>query len=164
MIPEVPHPERVPTWVRLGLVALAVPQLVTGAWAVLSPRHWFDRFPGFDPRLVAAEPPYNAHLATDAGAGFLATGVVLVGAALWYHRHAVTLALVTYLAFAVPHLAYHAANPAPGLTGAENALNVAALAVGAAFPLVLLWGAHHRGSTAPGDRAAVEQSQGPSAR
>jgi len=33
------------------------------------------------PRLVAAEPPYNAHLATDAGAGLLASGLVLLVAA-----------------------------------------------------------------------------------
>ena len=55
-------------WVRLGMVVtLAVPQLVTGLWAVIATRNWFERFPGVDPRLVAAEPPFNAHLATDAG-------------------------------------------------------------------------------------------------
>jgi hypothetical protein len=144
MIPDVAPQDRAPTWVRIGLVALAVPQLFTGIWAVLRPEHWFERFPGLDPRLVAAEPPFNAHLATDAGAGFLATGVVLAGAAMWAHRHGVVLALATYLAFAVPHLAYHAANPAPGLTSAQDAQNVATLAVGVALPVVLLWGVRRR--------------------
>jgi hypothetical protein len=66
-------------WVRLGLVALAVPQVVTGTWALVDASHWFDHFPGFDPRLAAAEPPFNAHLATDAGAGFLARSSVHPG-------------------------------------------------------------------------------------
>jgi hypothetical protein len=80
------HPNRtavVATWVRIGLVALAVPQAVTGLWAILDPSGWFTEFPGFDPRLVAADPPYNAHLANDTGAGFLATAVALSLAAWW---------------------------------------------------------------------------------
>lgn len=130
----------VPLWVRLGLVALAVPQAFTGGWALLDGSGWFDSFPGFDPRLVAAEPPFNAHLSADAGAGFLATAVALVLAAWWGERRVVWLALATYAAFAVPHLVYHWANPAPGLSGAEDVRNVMMLAVAAAFPLVLWWG------------------------
>lgn len=136
--------DRAPVWVRLGLVALAVPQAITGVWAVVSPSNWYDRFPGFDPRLAAADPPYNSHLATDAGAGFLATAVVLTVAAVWGSRSGAFLALVTYLAFAIPHLVYHTANPAPGLTDAEDIRNVIVLAVAVAFPLVLAWGARHR--------------------
>lgn len=136
--------DRVGSWVRIGLVALAVPQLVTGLWAVLSPSHWYEHFPGAGPALVSADGPFNAHLASDAGAGFLATGVALVGAALWARRGGTVLALVTYLAFAVPHLAYHAANASPGLTNAENTRNVLTLAIAAGFPVVLLWGARRR--------------------
>jgi len=124
-------PDRIANWVRVVLfVGLAVPQLVTGVWAVLAPESWFDRFPGLDPRLVAAEPPFNAHLATDAGAGFLATGLAVAVAALLAHRVGVIVALVAYLGFAVPHALYHAASPAPGLSGAEDAVNVALLASG----------------------------------
>jgi hypothetical protein len=133
-------PEPVATWVRAGLVALAVPQLVTGVWAIADPTGWYRNFPGFDPRLVAAEPPFNHHLAVDAGAGFLATAVALLLAAWWAERRIILLALATYLAFAVPHLAYHAANPAPGLTDPENARNIVTLTIAAALPLVLLWG------------------------
>ena len=137
-------PEPVANWVRAGLVALAAPQLVTGVWAIFDPTGWYRNFPGFDPRLVAAEPPFNHHLAVDAGAGFLATAVALLLAAWWAERRVVLLALATYLAFALPHLAYHAANPAPGLTDAENARNVATLVIAAAFPVVLLWGLARR--------------------
>jgi hypothetical protein len=131
----------VPRWVRLGLfVLLAVPQLVTGAWAVIAAKNWYESFPGVDPRLVAAEPPFNAHLATDAGAGFLATGVALAFAAVWGRRSGIVVALVAYASFAIPHFVYHAANPAPGLTGAEDAFNVALLASGLVFAAVLAWG------------------------
>jgi hypothetical protein len=131
----------VASWVRIGLVALAVPQAVTGLWAVLDPSGWYTNFPGFDPRLVAADPPYNAHLATDAGAGFLATAVALLIAAWWGERRPAFLALATYLTLAVPHLAYHTANPAPGLSDGEDVRNVVTLVVAVAFPLVLAWGA-----------------------
>jgi hypothetical protein len=127
-------------WVRAGLVALGVVQLYTGVWAIVDPSGWFARFPGFDPRLVAADPPYNAHLATDAGAGFLATAVALLLAAWWAERRVVLVALAAYLAFAVPHLVFHAANPAPGLTAGEDARNVVTLVIAAGFPLVLAWG------------------------
>jgi hypothetical protein len=138
------HPNRtavVATWVRIGLVALAVPQAVTGLWAILDPSGWFTEFPGFDPRLVAADPPYNAHLANDTGAGFLATAVALSLAAWWGERRTVYLALATYLAFAVPHLAYHAANPASGLSAAKDRNNVATLIIAIVGALVLAWGA-----------------------
>lgn len=126
--------------VRLGIFAtLAVPQLVIGAWAVIAPRSWFESFPGLDPRLVAAEPPFNMHLATDTGAGFVATGVALAVAAVWGHRVAVQMALLTFATFAVPHTLYHALHPAPGLTGAEDVVNVLVLASGPALAAVFAW-------------------------
>jgi hypothetical protein len=129
---------RVATWVRVTAVLLAVPQLVTGLWAVLDARGWYDNFPGFGPMLVAAEPPFNAHLATDAGAGFIATGVVLVLAAAWGERRPLQLALAGLLAFAVAHLAYHAPNPSPLLSDTQNVVNTVGLALAAVIPLALL--------------------------
>lgn len=154
---------RVPKWVRLGMaLTLALPQLVTGLWAVVASRDWFERFPGADPRLVAAEPPFNAHLATDAGAGFLATGIAIALAALWARRSGVYVALGAYLAFALPHTVYHAANPAPGLTGAEDVVNVVMLASGLILAGIFAWGARPgrpvelvRSGTGSGARADV---------
>ncbi|MGH9212455.1 MAG: hypothetical protein ACRD2C_17535 [Acidimicrobiales bacterium] len=140
-------PTVVARWVRLGLVALAVPQFVTGAWALVDASNWFDNFPGVGPTLVAAEPPFNAHLAADAGAGFLTTAVVLLLAAWWGDQRSVLLGLAGYSAFAIPHLIYHAANPAPGLSASEDVTNVVVLALGAAFPLLLV-----RGTLRHGDR------------
>lgn len=128
------------TRVRLGtLIALAVPQLVVGIWALVAPQHWFDTFPGIAPHLVAAEPPFNRHLATDVGAGFFATGVALGVAAAWGHRAAIQMALLTYVAFAVPHMLYHAARPAALLTGAEDVFNVALLTTGPVVAGALAW-------------------------
>lgn len=128
----------VATWVRLALVALGVPNVLTGAWAVLRPEQWFDRFPGWDPRLVAGEPPFNAHLATDAGSGFLATGIVVLIAAWLADRRTVQVALVTYGAFALPHALFHAINPAPELTDAENLQSVTSVVFTAVVTIGLL--------------------------
>jgi hypothetical protein len=128
-------------WVRLGiLVTLAVPQLIIGIWAVIAPKSWYESFPGFDPRLVAADPPYNEHLATDVGAGFFATGVVLLVAAVWANRAAMGIALLAFVAFTLPHVVYHATSPSDALTGGENALNVVTLANGLVLATVFAWG------------------------
>ena len=117
----------VPLWVRLALVALAVPSVLTGLWAVASPQGWFEDFPGFDPRLVAAEPPFNEHLATDAGAGLLASGVVLLVAAALADGRSVRLALVANAAFTIPHSLWHTFNPSDPLTDAQNLQNAGLL-------------------------------------
>ena len=63
------------TWVTVGLVLLAAPNLAAGAWGLLAPEHWFDNFPGWAPRLVAAFAPFNEHLVSDAAAGLFAAGL-----------------------------------------------------------------------------------------
>lgn len=137
--------DRVPGWVRVGvLVTMAVPQLVIGLWAVLAPHRWFSSFPGFDPRLVAAEPPYNRHLASDAGAGFLATGVALLVAEVWAHRVALRMALATFVAFTLPHVAYHALHPSDLLSKAADAANTLLLASGLVLAAVFAYGTADR--------------------
>lgn len=129
---------RVASWVRWTVLALSLPQLITGLWAVASPRHWYDTFPGFGPLLVAADPPFNAHMATDAGSGFLATGVVLVLAAIWGERRPLQLALAGLTAFAAAHLSYHATNGSPGLTETQWVVNLVVLVLAALIPIGLL--------------------------
>ena len=128
----------VATWVRIALVALGVPNALAGLWAVLAPDSWYDSFPGFDPRLVAAEPPYNAHLGTDAGAGLLASGFVLLAAAWLGDRRSVCFGISAFLVFAVPHTLWHALNESPGLTAAEDARNVGTLVFSVVAAIVLL--------------------------
>lgn len=130
-----------PLWVRVGsILAIATPQLITGGWAVVEPHHWFDHFPGIGPLLVAAEPPYNAHLASDAGAGFLTAGLAVAVAALLGRRILLIFALGMYAIGVVPHVLYHALNPAPGLSDTENIVNVVMLASGLVAAIVLAWG------------------------
>ncbi len=127
----------VPTWVRVVLVVLGAPNAVAGLWAVAAPEHWFEHFPGWDPRLVAAEPPFNAHLAGDAGAGLLASGVVLLGAAWLADRRSVLLGIVASAAFTVPHAAYHTLNHAPGLSSSQNVQNAGLLIAVVAVSVLL---------------------------
>ena len=128
----------VATWVRVALVALGLPNAAAGLWAVLAPTSWYDSFPGWDPRLVAAEPPFNEHLVTDAGAGLLASGLVLLAAAWLGDRRTVRFGVAAFLVFAVPHTSWHALNESPGLTSSEDAQNVATLVFSLVVGIVLL--------------------------
>ncbi len=128
----------VATWVRIALIALGIPNAAAGLWGVLAPESWYDSFPGWDPPLVAAEPPYNEHLATDAGAGLLASGLALLAAAWLGDRRSVRFGVVAFLAFAVPHTVWHAANESPKLTSSQDAQNVATLVFGLVVGAVVL--------------------------
>lgn len=145
----------VPRWVRLALIALAFPSLLTGLWAVASPQGWFDDFPGFDPRLVAAEPPFNEHLVTDAGAGLLASGVVLLVAALLADGRSVKLGLVANAAFVIPHSLWHTLNPSETLTDAQNIQNAGTLLFNAvaAIGLYVVVSRHEAAGTGSPDPA-----------
>ena len=146
----------VPVWVRLGVaVTIGAPQLLIGLWAVVTPEHWFDRFPGVDPRLVAASPPYNEHLASDAGGGFLATGIALLVAAAWDRREALLVALLAYVSFTVPHVAHHALRAEDTLTGAEQAMQLVMLGSGVVLAAVFAYGI---GLRPPLARAAAASS------
>ena len=134
--------ERVPNWVRFGvLVVLAVPQLLVGVWALVATRNWYENFPGVGPDLVAAIPPFNEHLAADAGAGFFATGVGLLLACIWPRRELLLLALAVFLAFALPHTLYHSFNEAPGLEGVEEIVNAGSLWFQVLAASLFTWGA-----------------------
>lgn len=145
----------VATWVRIALVALGLPNAAAGLWAVAAPDSWFESFPGWDPRLVAAEPPYNAHLVTDAGAGLLASGFVLLAAAWLADRRSVRLCVVAFLVFAVPHTLWHAMNESPGLTSSEDAQNVATLVFSVVAGVVLLVAAGRGVAPRVDDRAST---------
>jgi hypothetical protein len=114
-------------WVTIGLVILAIPNLAAGLWGLIAPEHWFDNFPGWAPRLVAAFPPYNEHLAVDAASGLLASGVAAAIALCWRRREVVVVAMAVFLAFALPHAVYHLAHPADALSSREDALNSVSL-------------------------------------
>jgi hypothetical protein len=126
-----------PGILRLGLVILALPQFAIGIWALVSPRGWFDTFPGGGHHWLPAYGGYNSHLATDVGAAFLALGVVLALAALWLDRRLVQAALVGYLAYQVPHFIYHLAND-HRLSAADHVASDISVGLSVGLAVVLL--------------------------
>jgi 4-carboxymuconolactone decarboxylase len=125
-----------PTLFRLLLVAIGGVQVVNGLYALFAPRSFYDDFPA-GRGWVAALPSYSEHLVRDIGGLFLATGVLLLIAAVWLERRLVIAALVTWLLFAVPHTVYHLFNLEPFSTG-DAIANVLTLATTVAIPIGLL--------------------------
>jgi hypothetical protein len=98
------------TIVRVGLLVLSATAVVSGVWASLAPRSFYDDFPGLGRHWVAMDGPYNEHLMRDYGALNLALAVVTLLAALWVTRHLVIAAAVAWIVYSVPHVLYHAFN------------------------------------------------------
>lgn len=129
-----------PTFLRIVMVLLGAPNMVAGAWALVSPEGWFENFPGWAPALVRAYPPFNEHLSFDAGAGLFASGLLMLVAAIWTKREVAIMASVAFLAFALPHALWHATNPSDELTASEDVVSTASLALAAAGGgFVLAW-------------------------
>lgn len=95
---------------RLLLTALALGAGVVGAWAALAPASFYADF-AFGRAWVALDGPYNEHLIRDVGALNLSLAVVTVAALV--RTELVRVAAAATLAFAVPHLAYHATHMDP---------------------------------------------------
>ncbi len=122
--------------VRAVLGVLAAVQLTAGLYALAAPRSFYADFP-LGRGWVAALPAYNEHLVRDVGALFCATAIVLAAAAIYAERRLITIALVSFLAFSVPHFVYHALNLGPFGTG-DAIANVVTLLFTVAAPLALL--------------------------
>jgi hypothetical protein len=93
--------------IRAGLVLLAIPSVVIAAWSLISPRGFYDNFPGAGRHWVSALPPYNEHLLRDFGAANVTIALVLLGAALFCERRLVQVAVVALFLGVVPHFIYH---------------------------------------------------------
>jgi len=124
-------------WSRVALALLALTQLEIGLWALAAPRNWFEQFPGGGHHWVAVLLPYNEHLARDAGAGFLALGVLLAWAAVSGDVRVVRPATVAALVLALPHLGFHLAH-SEGLSTGDTMANLAALAIAVVVPAAVL--------------------------
>lgn len=125
-------------WIRLGLVYLTVSFLEVGLWATFAPRSFYDSFPGFGQPWVAGDGPYNAHLAGDAGLGFLAVGVVVSLAAIWMERRLMQAALLVAFLHGLLHLFFHLVHPNDELRTVDALLSDGALFVGVSLAAVLL--------------------------
>jgi hypothetical protein len=118
-------------WLRPALLVLTLTQVVVGTWQLLLPRSFYDLY------WVELLPPYNEHLLRDVGGLNLALAVVLGASALIMERRLVSTALLAYLTFAAYHLVFHVTH-LEHFPQADAIAQTSALALGVAFPLVLL--------------------------
>jgi hypothetical protein len=93
--------------IRTGLVLLAIPSVVIAAWSLISPRGFYDNFPGAGRHWVSALPPFNEHLLRDFGAANVTIALVLLGAAFFCERRLVQVAVIAFLLGTLPHFIYH---------------------------------------------------------
>jgi hypothetical protein len=143
-------------WIRGALVALAFEQLVSGVWAAVDPRGWYDGYPGLGRHWVSVDGPFNQHLAVDAGSGWLGIGVILLIAAIWARREAIQLALAAFLVSTLPHLLYHATHRPEPLGTVDDVMSVGGLAFMAAVSAICLIALGRRPSVTAG-RTQVDE-------
>ena len=123
--------------VRAALAALLVVALPVGVWATVSPRSFFDEFPGLGRTWVAADGPYNEHLVRDFGSLNLALAAVTVVALVTLARPAVLAAAAAWILYSLPHLVYHVRHRDVYDT-TDQVLNIVALGAALMLPVVVL--------------------------
>ena len=130
-------------WLRGGLAVLAVTPAWVGIWATVSPKGFYDTFPGAGHHWVSAVGAYDEHLVRDVGALYLGLLVLLAFAWAWLDRRLVQAALVSYAVAALPHLLYHTTTLDNFSTG-DAIAELAGLALNVVLPLVMLAAARPR--------------------
>jgi hypothetical protein len=133
---------------RVALAVMALTGLATGLWATLSPRSFYEGFPGAGREWVAADGPYNEHLVRDFGSLNLALAVVSVVALVTLGRAVVTAAALAWIVYGVPHLVYHARHLDVYGTG-DQVGTIVALVLALVLPVVVLVADRRRGTAAP---------------
>ena len=130
---------------RVLFVLVGLIDTFTGGWALVDPHGWWDKFPGFGHHWVSGQGGvFNEHLASDAGAGFLAVGVVLVVGAVIGTPLAVRLAALVLLVHALPHFVFHVAHSPEHLSRGDRAAGTYGLLAEAIIGAVALVGARPR--------------------
>ncbi|GAB2690795.1 hypothetical protein [Nocardia thraciensis] len=109
---------------NISLWVTAVIGAFTGLWAVFAPAAWFRGFPGLGLNWVAADGPYNHHLAGDVGAFFLAMAAVTAAALYFGDSLLARVAGLGWLVFGVPHLVYHLAHKPAELSTSSYTLSL----------------------------------------
>jgi hypothetical protein len=122
---------------RIALALLVAQGLVVGLWAALSPRSFYDDFPGGGRHWVAADGPYNEHLVRDFGSLNLALVAVTIVALVTLARPVVLAAAAAWILYSLPHLVYHLRHLDLYDT-TDKVLNVAALTGALVLPVIVL--------------------------
>jgi hypothetical protein len=124
-------------WLRGGMAVMAVTPALVGIWASVSPRGFYDNFPGAGHHWVSAVGPYDEHLVRDVGALYLGSLVLLALAWVWLDRRLVQAALISYAVAALPHLIYHL-TALDGFSTGDAVAEIGGLALNVILPLGLL--------------------------
>jgi hypothetical protein len=122
---------------RIGLGVLAVTPALVGIWATVTPRGFYDDFPGGGHHWVSAVGAYDEHLVRDVGALYLGSLVLLAFAWKWLDRRLVQAALAAYAVAALPHLIYHL-TALDGFSTGDAVAEIAGLALNVVLPLGML--------------------------
>ena len=125
------------SWLRIGLLLLAVAPVAVGTWALFLPRSFYDDFPMAGRRWVSSLPPYNEHLVRGVSALNLALGVLLATAAILLGRLLVQASLVAWLVYAVSHFVFHLTELVV-LSFGDALANSVTLGIAVLLPLILL--------------------------
>ena len=91
--------------IRLLAGLLAIDELVVGAWNQFWPEGFYARFPTVD-----LAPPFSEHYARDFGGATLGIAVVLIAAVIVPHGVLALVAGLSFSAFSIPHLVFHASH------------------------------------------------------
>jgi hypothetical protein len=131
-------------WKRVCLLLMIVVSAVTGVWAYFAPRAWYDNFPGLGLKWLPQLGPFNEHLASDAGAMFIAFCVLSV-IALWRVREDLLVCVVGagWLTFNLLHFIYHM-TMLHMYNALDQTLNVITLALLVIASVVLVIPVKHR--------------------
>lgn len=123
-------------------LALAASAAYVGIWAMVWPHSFFTTFPGLGQAWVSPLGPFNEHLVRDVGGLYVALLVLSGWAAAKGEASALRALGWAWLAFGVPHLAFHVTHR-HGFTTGEWAASLTPLTFAAlgAVMLVLLRGA-----------------------
>lgn len=125
-------------WLRFSLWFLAIVPLMIGVWACFAPYHFYEIFPFPGRNWISILGPYNEHLVRDYGANNLGFGVLLAAAAVLLERQLIQVALVSWLAFAVPHFIFHLTQT-HHFSLFDNVTQLSSLGFVALLPIVLLF-------------------------
>jgi hypothetical protein len=126
-----------PRLARTILWALTATLALTGGWALLAPRSFYDGFPGAGHAWVAQLPPYNEHLTRDVGSLSLSLAVLTAASALTLQPLLASVTALAVLVWSTPHLLFHLGH-LEGLATTDKVGQVVVLVLGVAAPLALL--------------------------
>jgi hypothetical protein len=124
-------------WLRGGIAVMAVTPALVGIWATVSPRGFYDEFPGAGHHWVSAVGAYDEHLVRDVGALYLGALGLLALAWAWLDRRLVQATLISYAVAALPHLIYHC-TALDGFSAGDAVAEIGGLALNVVIPLAVL--------------------------